>query len=139
MVKLGHFLKGMASRRRASDAILRLTERQPQKATRRRVGVRGGVPYVEETVIPIADVRPGDIIVVNPGEIVPVDGTVSMGQSTVDESLLTGEPSPVLKQRDDPVWAGTKNQDGSFHIRTEKLGADTRLSARIRELQDSGK
>jgi len=85
----------------------------------------------------IASVKPGDIILIKPGEKIPVDGIVSYGSSYVDESLITGEPVPVLKEHGTTVFAGTINQKGSFHFRAEKVGADTLLSSIIRMVQEA--
>ena len=71
---------------------------------------------------------PGDTLSVKPGERIAVDGRVSEGYSYVDESMLSGEPVPVLKQVSDEVYAGTINQKGNFRFRAEKVGADTMLA-----------
>ncbi|NSW94945.1 MAG: copper-translocating P-type ATPase, partial [Bacteroidales bacterium] len=83
----------------------------------------------------IAKVKPGDIILVRPGEQVPVDGTVLEGSSYVDESMITGEPVPVLKEKGSAVFAGTVNQKGSFRFRADKVGSETLLSNIIRMVQ----
>ena len=85
----------------------------------------------------IATVKVGDIILMRPGEKIPVDGIVSQGNSYVDESLITGEPVPVLKEPGIVVFAGTINQKGSFQFRAEKVGADTLLSGIIRMVQEA--
>lgn len=85
----------------------------------------------------IATVKVGDIILIRPGEKIPVDGIVSQGNSYVDESLITGEPVPVLKEPGVVVFAGTINQKGSFQFRAEKVGADTLLSGIIRMVQEA--
>ena len=82
--------------------------------------------------VPIQWARPGDTIIVRPGERVAVDGTVLSGESYVDESMLSGEPVPVLKQPESKVYAGTINQKGSFRFRADKTGGDTMLSQIIR-------
>ncbi|MBR1678766.1 MAG: copper-translocating P-type ATPase, partial [Bacteroidales bacterium] len=81
--------------------------------------------------------RVGDVLVIKPGERLSVDGTVTEGNSYVDESMLTGEPVPALKQPGMKVYAGTINQNGSFSVRTEKVGGDTLLSAIIRMVRDA--
>lgn len=78
-------------------------------------------------------VRAGDIVIVQAGETVPVDGIVCGGQSAADESLLTGESLPIAKREGDPVWAGTRNESARLRIRTEAAGHDTMLN-RIQEL-----
>ena len=85
----------------------------------------------------IAKVKTGDIILIRPGEKIPVDGIVTQGSSYVDESLITGEPVPVLKETGTTVFAGTINQKGSFQFRAEKVGADTLLSSIIRMVQEA--
>jgi P-type Cu+ transporter len=82
----------------------------------------------QEKDVPLDDVKEGDILRVRPGEKVPVDGVVTEGKSSVDESMLTGEPAPVSKTRDDNVTGATINQSGSFRMRATKVGRDTVLS-----------
>ncbi len=85
----------------------------------------------------IAAIKQGDIILVKPGEKIPVDGTVTDGSSYVDESMITGEPVPVLKEKGSTVYSGTVNQKGSFQFMAEKVGADTLLSSIIRMVQEA--
>jgi Cu2+-exporting ATPase len=85
----------------------------------------------------ISKVKPGDIILVRPGEKIPVDGKVTQGSSYVDESMITGEPVPVLKEIGTEVFAGTVNQKGSFQFSAEKVGAETLLSSIIRLVQEA--
>ena len=87
--------------------------------------------------IPIENVIIGDIIQVKPGEKIAVDGSVIDGASYVDESMLSGESVPVLKERNNPVFAGTINQKGSFQFRAEKIGSQTLLAQIIRLVQDA--
>ncbi|WP_345329325.1 heavy metal translocating P-type ATPase [Mucilaginibacter defluvii] len=90
-----------------------------------------------EVVQPLAEVNVGDIIMVKPGEKVAVDGTVTDGNSFIDESMVSGEPVPVEKQTGDKVLAGTINQKGSFRFRAEKVGGDTMLAHIIKMVQDA--
>lgn len=90
-----------------------------------------------ETEIPVADVKPGDILRVKPGEKIPVDGEMTEGTCLADESMLTGEPVPVEKAAGSKVFAGTINQKGSFLFRAEKLGADTLLGQIIAMVQQA--
>ena len=90
-----------------------------------------------EREIAIEDVNIGDIIFVKPGEKIAVDGIVTSGDSYVDESMLSGEPVPVLKQEDEKVFAGTINQKGSFRFKALKVGKDTLLSQIIKTVQDA--
>jgi len=85
----------------------------------------------------ISKVKPGDTILVRPGEKIPVDGKVVQGSSYVDESMITGEPVPVLKETGTEVFAGTVNQKGSFQFKAEKVGAETLLSSIIRLVQEA--
>ena len=85
----------------------------------------------------ISAVKTGDTILARPGEKLAVDGTVAEGSSYVDESMITGEPVPVLKEKGKAVFAGTVNQKGSFQYNTEKVGTDTLLSSIIRMVQEA--
>ncbi|CAL1519007.1 heavy metal translocating P-type ATPase [Chitinophaga sp. MM2321] len=87
--------------------------------------------------IPIADVKVQDLLLVKPGEKIPVDGKVVSGESYVDESMITGEPVPVAKRNGDKVFTGTINQKGSFQFRAEKVGADTMLAQIIKMVQEA--
>lgn len=90
-----------------------------------------------EKQIPIEEIKPGDKIVVKPGEKIAVDGKVISGNSYVDESMISGEPIPILKKEKDKVFAGTINQKGSFQFRAVKVGKDTMLAQIIRMVQDA--
>ena len=90
-----------------------------------------------EREIPMAQVQVGNIIVVRPGERIPVDGTVSGGNSYVDESMISGEPVAVAKTAGDAVFAGTINQKGSFEFEAEKVGGDTVLAHIISMVQEA--
>jgi Cu2+-exporting ATPase len=91
----------------------------------------------EEIEIPISSVQVGQTILVKPGEKIPVDGLVSKGSSYVDESMITGEPVPVEKTKDEKVFAGTVNQKGSFQFTAEKVGGETLLSQIIKMVQEA--
>ncbi|WP_276088191.1 heavy metal translocating P-type ATPase [Pedobacter sp. JY14-1] len=90
-----------------------------------------------EQQVAIEDVQAGSRILVRPGERIAVDGIVSAGESYVDESMLSGEPVPVLKSKDEKVFAGTINQKGSFHFTAVKVGKDTMLAHIIKMVQDA--
>ncbi len=124
LINLGQALE-MRARGKTSEAIKRLIGLQPKTA---RV-VRDG----KELDIPIADVGLDETIRVRPGEKIPVDGTIIEGHSSVDESMLTGEPMPVEKGIGDEVTGGTLNTSGTFLFQAKHIGADTAL-ARIIEL-----
>jgi Cu+-exporting ATPase len=117
------------ARRMTSQAITRLLALQPRQATVLREG--------QEVSVPIAELVVGDIVVVRPGDRLPVDGTVVSGQSTIDESMLTGEPIPVRKATGDPVTGGTLNRAGSFQFRAERVGEQTVLAQIIRLVRDA--
>mgnify|MGYP001422366465 FL=1 len=91
----------------------------------------------EEKEIPISAVQVGQTILVRPGEKIPVDGEVIKGSSYVDESMITGEPVPVQKSREEKVFAGTVNQKGSFQFTAEKVGGETLLSQIIKMVQEA--
>ncbi len=120
LVLVGQVME-LRARERTGDAIRALLDLAPKTA--RRVGAEGN-----EADIPLAEVQAGDLLRVRPGEAVPVDGTVRQGHSSVDESLITGEPLPVEKAAGDPVTGGTVNATGSFVMRAERVGADTMLA-----------
>jgi len=122
LILLGRVLEARA-RGQASEAIRRLRELQPRTA---RV-VRDGT----ESDIPIEQVRVGDIVVVRPGEKIPVDGAVREGGSAVDESMLTGESMPVDKQPGALVYGGTINRSGSLQFEARKVGRATALQQMI--------
>jgi Cu2+-exporting ATPase len=90
-----------------------------------------------EQEIPISAVKTGDLILVRPGQQVPVDGYVYKGNSYVDESMISGEPVAILKERDAKLFAGTINQKGSLQMVAQKVGADTMLSQIIKLVQDA--
>jgi Cu+-exporting ATPase len=118
LILLGRLLESRA-KGRTGDAIRRLIGLQPKTA---RV-VRDG----KEIDIAVEEVVPGDVIVVRPGEKIPVDGVVEDGASAVDESMLTGESLPVEKTRGDEVFGATLNKTGSFRFKATKVGKDTAL------------
>lgn len=91
----------------------------------------------KEEKVNIEDVNAGDIILVKPGEKIAVDGIVISGTSYVDESMLSGEPLPVLKEGNEKVFAGTINQKGSFRFKAEKVGKETMLAQIIKMVQDA--
>ncbi|MCY4454890.1 MAG: heavy metal translocating P-type ATPase [Chloroflexi bacterium] len=124
LVLLGRLLEARA-KATSSEAVRRLIELRPTLA---RVLEDG-----EEYEIPIAAVQPGDIVVVRPGERLPVDGEVVEGASAVDESMLTGESMPVAKRPGDTVYGATLNTTGALQLRATAVGADSAL-ARITKL-----
>lgn len=127
-VLAGRALEARA-KRQTSLALHRLIELQPAVA---RVE-RGGV----ERELPIAEVIRGDVVVVRPGERVPVDGEVLDGTSAVDESMLTGESMPVNKSVGDRVFGGTVNRAGAFRLSATTLGEQSALSRIVRLMRDA--
>ncbi|MBA3828312.1 MAG: copper-translocating P-type ATPase [Taibaiella sp.] len=113
-----------------SSAIKKLMGLQPKTVT---VIHNGG----HQMEMPIAQVKPGDTLLMKPGEKIAVDGTVSYGNSFVDESMISGEPVPIEKKIQDKVLAGTINQKGSFQFTAEKVGDDTLLAQIIKMVQDA--
>ncbi|MDR5682440.1 MAG: heavy metal translocating P-type ATPase [Armatimonadota bacterium] len=128
LVLLGRLLEARA-RGRASEAIRRLLALGARTA---RV-VREGV----EVEIPVEDVQVGDVVVVRPGEKIPVDGVVVHGRSTVDESMITGESMPVDKGPGDEVIGATINKTGSFRFRATRVGTDTALAQIVRLVEQA--
>lgn len=128
LVLLGKFLEARATRQTGA-AIRGLMNLQPRHA---RV-VRNGT----EEDIPLAAVRVGDVVLVRPGEQVPIDGRVRSGQSAIDESSLTGESVPVDKNPGDEVLGGTLNTTGALQIEALKVGRDTVLQQIIRVVQEA--
>jgi len=126
LILLGRFLETRA-RGQTSEAIKKLIGLNPKTA----VVIREG----EEKEIPVEDVQVGDLIVVHPGERVPVDGVVRQGYSSVDESMITGESIPVEKKAGDEVIGASINKTGSFQFEATRVGKDTTL-ARIVRLVD---
>lgn len=128
LILFGRLLEARA-KGRTSEAIKKLMGLQPKTA---RV-IRNG----DETDIAIDAVQVGDLILVRPGERIPVDGQVISGSSTVDESMLTGEPLPVPKSVGDTVIGATINRTGAFQFRATKVAKDTVLAQIIRLVQDA--
>ena len=124
LILLGKYFEARAIGR-TSSAVARLVELGAKQAT---VLVDG-----REVTVPVERVVPGDLLVIRPGEKVPVDGRVVAGASAVNESMLTGEPVPVDKAPGDPVFGGTLNQQGRLEVVADRVGAGTAL-AQIVEL-----
>ena len=128
LILLGKSLEAM-SKGRTSEAIKKLMGLAPKTATI--------IQDETEKEIPIEEVKVGDIIVVKPGEKIPVDGTVISGNTAIDESMLTGESMPIDKQAGDAVYAASINTTGSIRFRAEKIGADTALAQIIKLVEDA--
>jgi Cu+-exporting ATPase len=129
LVLLGQVME-LRARSQTSSAIRALLGLAPKTA--KRLDDKGG-----ETDVPLDQVQVGDRLRVRPGEKVPVDGTVLEGHSSVDESMISGEPIPVEKDKDAKVTAGTVNGTGGFVMRAERVGADTLLSQIVKMVSEA--
>ena len=129
IVLLGRLLEAKA-KFSTSTAIKKLMGLQPKTVT--KILADGS-----EEEVPIREVVVGDVLVVKPGEKIPVDGEVTEGSSFVDESMITGESIPVEKVKGQPVYAGTINEKGSFRFRADKVGGETVLANIIRMVQEA--
>ena len=128
LILLGRFMEARA-KGKTSEAIKKLIGLQPKTARVLRNG--------NELDIPVEEVVSGDIIIVRPGEKIPVDGVVKEGYSSVDESMVTGESLPVEKKSSDPVIGATMNKTGTFKFEATKVGKETVLSQIVRLVQEA--
>ncbi len=128
LILLGKTLEAV-SKGKTSEAIKKLMGLQPRTATL--------VTDSGEIELPIDEVLPGDVLLVRPGEKVPVDGFVLSGASAVDESMITGESLPVDKAKDSSLTGGTLNRNGALTFRAERVGAETLLARIIRLVEDA--
>ncbi len=128
LIKLGKMLESR-TKHRTGGAIRKLMGLSPKTATIVKEGV--------EKTIPLIQVEKGDVVLVRPGERIPVDGIVTRGESTVDESMLTGEPIPVDKKENDPVTGGTINGQGVLRFTATRVGKETALAQIIRLVQEA--
>jgi len=128
LILLGRLLE-VRAKAGTGEAIRKLIGLQAKTATVIRDG--------NEVEVPIEDVVPGDVVLVRPGERVPVDGVIVDGRSTLDESMVTGESIPVTKETGDTVIGATINQTGAFRFEATKVGADTMLSQIIKLVEQA--
>ncbi|MCY1506128.1 putative copper-transporting ATPase PacS [compost metagenome] len=128
-ILLGKLLEEKA-KGNTSSAIKKLMGLQPKTVTQILPGGTERQALIEE-------INVGDMILVKPGEKIAVDGTVTSGSSYVDESMLSGEPVPVLKKENEKVYAGTLNQKGGFRFKATKVGRETMLAQIIKTVQDA--
>ncbi|MGY6256410.1 heavy metal translocating P-type ATPase [Paraburkholderia caledonica] len=128
LVRFGKWLEARA-KRQTTDAIRALQALRPDRA-RIRVGA-------DEREVPLAQVKVGTVVIVRPGERVPVDGAVLEGRTHIDESLITGESMPVAKQTGDAVTAGSINGEGAIAVTTTAIGAETTLARIIRLVESA--
>lgn len=127
-VMLGRYLEAIA-KGKTSDAIKKLMNLSPKIATVLRNG--------QEIKIPVDEVVVNDIIIVKPGEKVPVDGVIIEGDSAIDESMITGESMPIEKKKGDTVIGATINKHGSFKFKATKVGANSTLAMIIKLIEDA--
>jgi Cd2+/Zn2+-exporting ATPase len=125
---LGSYLEGRTMRK-TRTALEELLEMTPDTATVRRDG--------EHKEVPAREVADGEIVIVKPGEKIPVDGDVVDGESAVNQAPVTGESAPVHKADGDEVYAGTVNQEGALDVRTTGAGSDTTLQRIIRRVEEA--
>jgi len=128
LILLGNFLEAL-TKGKTSEAIKALMGLAPKTATVIQDG--------EEIEVPIDEVEIGDIIVVKPGEKIPVDGAVTFGHTAIDESMLTGESMPIDKKVGDQVYTASINKNGLIQFRAEKVGADTALAQITKLVEDA--
>ncbi len=128
LVSLGKYME-TRSKSHTSDAISQLMQLTP--------GTANLLTAEGQREIPAEEIEEGDLLLVRPGERIPVDGTIEKGTSAVDESMLTGESLPVTKNTGDQVIGGTLNKNGVLHVRTGQTGENTLLARIIRMVQDA--
>ncbi|BDD86911.1 copper-translocating P-type ATPase [Desulfofustis limnaeus] len=128
LVSLGKYLEAR-SKLHTSDAIAQLLQLTPETAT--------VIDGDEQRTIGVDEIAVGDLLLIRPGERVPVDGSVAGGSGSVDESMLTGESLPVDKKEGDKVFGGTLNQSGALRVRTTSTGEDTVLARIIKTVQQA--
>ncbi len=128
LITVGKYLEARA-KGETSRALEKLMDLAPKEAA----VVRNGV----ETVISVEQLRAGDEVVVRPGERIPADGTVLSGTTSIDESAITGESMPVLKQAGDTVTSATINQQGAIHFRADRVGEDATIQQIIRLVDEA--
>jgi Cu+-exporting ATPase len=128
LILLGKMLESGA-KGRASQAIKKLVEMQARTAR-----VKRGTAVIQ---VPVEKVEPGDMVIVRPGEKIPVDGIIRVGHSSIDESMLTGESIPVEKGEGDEVIGATVNKQGTFEFEATKVGKDTVLAQIVKMVEDA--
>ncbi|KAF0224472.1 MAG: Cu2+-exporting [Erysipelotrichaceae bacterium] len=128
LILLGKYLESV-SKGKTSEAIKKLMGLAPKTA----LVIHNG----EEVIIPVEEVEVGDVLIVKPGEKIPVDGQITVGYTAIDESMLTGESMPVEKKIGDVVYAASINTNGLIHFKATKVGADTALAQIIKLVEDA--
>jgi Cu2+-exporting ATPase len=127
-VLFGHWME-MKSRRGTTDALQALFDLVPPQARLLRDGI--------EVMVPTSEVQVGDILILKPGDKVPVDGEVVSGETSIDEALVTGESLPVSKEKGDSVTGGSINQSGTVQIKAIKVGSDTALAQIVKLVENA--
>ncbi len=127
-VLFGHWME-MKSRRGTTDALQALFDLVPPQARLLRNG--------KEVLVPTSEVKVGDILILKPGDKVPVDGEVVSGETSIDEALVTGESLPVSKMTGDAVTGGSINQSGTINIKAIKVGSDTALAQIVKLVENA--
>lgn len=128
LFSLGSYLEGRTMRK-TRNALGELLEMTPDTATVRRDG--------EQKEVPTHEIENGEVVIVKPGEKIPVDGEIVEGESAVNQAPVTGESAPAYKDVDDEVYAGTINQEGSLEVRTTGAGSDTTLQQIIQRVEEA--
>ena len=128
LVSLGKYLEAR-SKARTTDAIKQLMQLTPETAT--------VLDQHGQRQVPVAEIQVNDRILIRPGERIPVDGTITDGESAVDESMLTGESIPVMKRKGDELFGGTLNKNGALTMEAQKVGRDTMLARIVKLVQDA--
>ena len=128
LITLGKYLEARA-KGKTGEALAKLMELAPREATVIRKG--------REIVVPVEQLAPGDEILVRPGERLPADGVVLSGQTSIDESAITGESMPVFKKAGDAVTSATLNKAGAIHFRADRVGSDTTISQIVRLVDEA--
>lgn len=128
LVMIGKFLEAR-SKNKTGEAVRKLSKLAPKTA----VVLRDGI----ETEIDVSQIEIGDTVIIKPGERIPCDGKIISGESSIDESMLTGESMPCDKSEGSEVFAGTVNLNGTFRFAADKIGEDTSLSAIIRLVEEA--
>jgi len=128
LLLIGRYLEAI-SKNKAIDASRRLMDLQPKVARKLLIDI--------ENIVPVRTLLPGDLIIVKPGEQIPVDGVVSQGQSMVNESMLSGESKEITKHINDKVIAGTLNIDGHLTIAVDKILQDTQLGKIVHMVEEA--
>lgn len=128
LILFGRYLESK-TKRKAGEAIKMLMELRPTSAHVIREGIEMGIP--------ISEIIVGDMLIIRPGEKIPVDGVVIEGQASIDESMLTGEGMPVYRKKGDAVFSGAINTNGAITIEAKKVGGETFISRIIKTVEEA--